>query len=297
MVQDTNHDPAAEGEKQVKSKSSTRDLSVESARELGPGDEHYTAFVGPPEQFDFMGATQFRLLSALGLRSGHKLLDLGCGSLRSGRLFIPYLNEGCYYGLEPNKWLVEDAIKNQIGDDIVRIKQPVFLHHEDFSLTEFDTKFDFILAQSIFSHAGPDIINRCFRNFRDSLNEDGLVIATFVECALFKSSFTGSGWVYPDVVAYRRPEIKNFAESTGFCTTQIPWYHPRQHWYLFAKRRELLPSWTMRRHLKGSVLFTPEFRASWGKTARALDYLSRRLPSRIWNWLEKFLVPGSNSLL
>ena len=26
-----------------------------------------------------------------------RLIDIGCGSLRSGRLLIPYLNEGCYF--------------------------------------------------------------------------------------------------------------------------------------------------------------------------------------------------------
>jgi SAM-dependent methyltransferase len=58
----------------------------------------------------FMGATQFRLLTTLGLREHHSLLDFGCGSLRAGRLLIPYLLPGRYYGLEPNRCLIEDGI-------------------------------------------------------------------------------------------------------------------------------------------------------------------------------------------
>ncbi|MGH7086029.1 MAG: hypothetical protein ACREFN_13675, partial [Acetobacteraceae bacterium] len=61
-----------------------RDLSDADARALGPGAAHYTAFVGPPDEYDLMGATQFRLLTALGLRDHHRLLDFGCGSLRAG---------------------------------------------------------------------------------------------------------------------------------------------------------------------------------------------------------------------
>lgn len=51
----------------------------------------YRGYVGPEAQYDLMGATQFRLLCTLGLREHHTLLDFGCGSLRAGRLFIPYL--------------------------------------------------------------------------------------------------------------------------------------------------------------------------------------------------------------
>jgi hypothetical protein len=70
---------------------STRRLSDTDTRNLGAGAAHYTAFVGPPDQYDLMGATQFRLLTTLGLRDYHRLLDFGCGSLRVGRLLISYL--------------------------------------------------------------------------------------------------------------------------------------------------------------------------------------------------------------
>jgi hypothetical protein len=61
---------------------------------LKPDNKDYKDYVGLPSRYDFMGATQFRLLCALGLRANHTLLDFGCGSLRAGRLFIVYLNEG-----------------------------------------------------------------------------------------------------------------------------------------------------------------------------------------------------------
>lgn len=63
----------------------------------------YREYVGPETEYDLIGAMQFRLLSTLGLRENHKLLDFGCGSLRAGRLFIPYLNPGNYTGVEPNE--------------------------------------------------------------------------------------------------------------------------------------------------------------------------------------------------
>ncbi len=46
----------------------TRQYDREDAQRLRPGGAHYMAYVGPPRQYDYMGATQFRLLAALGLR-------------------------------------------------------------------------------------------------------------------------------------------------------------------------------------------------------------------------------------
>jgi len=68
-----------------------------------PGDPHYRAFVGPPQDYDLIAAMTFGLLTSLGLRQHRSLLDVGCGSLRIGRLLIPYLNEAKYTAIEPEK--------------------------------------------------------------------------------------------------------------------------------------------------------------------------------------------------
>src|SRR5439155_1611617 len=51
---------------------------------LKAGDPHYRAYVGPPEDYDLIAAMTFNLLTTLGLRQHHSLLDFGCGSLRIG---------------------------------------------------------------------------------------------------------------------------------------------------------------------------------------------------------------------
>src|SRR5262249_5465152 len=191
-----------------------RALSCEDAKKLAPGSNHFTAYVGPPEQYDFMGATQFRLLTTLGLREHNSLLDFGCGSLRAGRLFIPYLLPGRYYGLEPNRWLVEAGIDQQIGRSMLKLKHPTFLYHSDFCATRFGVTFDYILAQSIFSHSGREIIAKCFLEFKVCLAPNGLVLATFVEPDQLNetSEYEGSGWVYPGCVAYHGETIFALAE-------------------------------------------------------------------------------------
>src|SRR5271167_1446401 len=90
---------------------------------LPAGAHHYRAYVGPPQDYDLVAAMTFNLLTVLGLRQHHSLLDVGCGSLRNGRLLIPYLNNGNYTGIETNKWLVGEGIRRETGRDQIRIKK------------------------------------------------------------------------------------------------------------------------------------------------------------------------------
>jgi len=243
------------------SKEEVRALTRQAAKSLPAGADHYTAFVGPPDQYDFMGATQFRLLTTLGLREDHAVLDFGCGSLRAGRLLIPYLNEGRYHGLEPNQWLIQDAIDREIGRDLINLKRPVFLHHADYSVAPFGTSFDYILAQSIFSHAGLDVISRCLTEFRTGLAPSGLILATFVQPhQLGMEEFRGSGWVYPESVTYTIETALAAIGRAGLVGRALPWFHPRQTWFAMAHSPAELPAESDDVHLSGIVLRSREFR-------------------------------------
>ena len=78
---------------------------------------------------------QFSLLTALGLREDHSLPDIGCGSLRASRLFIVYLRPGRYFGLEPERWLIEEGIRQELGQEILSVKRPTFSHDREFTLS------------------------------------------------------------------------------------------------------------------------------------------------------------------
>jgi SAM-dependent methyltransferase len=258
---------------------------------LAADQNHHRAYVGPPLEYDFMGATQFRLLCTLGLLANHSVLDVGCGSLRAGRLFIGYLDKERYFGIEPNKWLIEDAISREIGNDLVELKKPRFSHKSDFATDVFSQQFDFIIAQSIFSHAGTDLISTALRNFSGSLKPNGLVAVTFVEGI---SEPNSSGWRYPGCFKYRHSTIQRFAKEAGFSIVRLPWYHPRQTWYLLAKDRNRLPNTAMLRHLDGAVLFDTRFVQSWNRNQKILgsvkNFLKQALPQPIQDSLKRLLV-------
>jgi hypothetical protein len=101
-----------------------------------PGDfPAHRAYVGKPDEWDLVAARQVTLLLAAGLRDNHLLADVGCGSLRAGRMLIPYLHPEHYFGVDPNGWLVEEGIEHELGRDLVRIKRPTFRFVDDFSLS------------------------------------------------------------------------------------------------------------------------------------------------------------------
>lgn len=207
---------------------------------LNPGDEHYRAYVGPPADYDLVAAMCFGLLAALGLRQQHRLLDVGCGSLRVGRLLIPYLNPEGYTGLEPNRWLIDEGIEHEVGQDQVRIKRPSFHVSEDASaLVASGHQFDFVLAQSIFSHCGTDLISSWLSQIARLLSDDGVLVATYVAG---EEDSNASGWIYPDCVAYREQTLSLLAAEHGLQFTALDWRHPRQRWVLFA-RRPIDPAW------------------------------------------------------
>jgi cyclopropane fatty-acyl-phospholipid synthase-like methyltransferase len=179
-----------------------------------------------------MAAIQFNLLTFLGLRESNTLLDIGCGSLRAGRLFIPYLSKGKYYGVEPQKWLVEEGIKNEIGKDLVGLKQPKFLYVEDWSFEKFNTLFDFILAQSIFSHAPRREIELCLSKARKRMHGQTIFAATLF---IAEKNYTGLEWKYPEKVSYSKETINNMVLEAGLISQQINWPHPSQTWFLISR--------------------------------------------------------------
>ena len=200
--------------------------------ELNAGDDHYRAYVGPPRKFDVVSAAQFNVLTEHGLREQHFLLDVGCGSLRAGRLFIVYLLAGRYFGVDPNRRLVREGLRLEVGRDMARRKGPTFRYESDFSLTRFGRRFDFVLAHSIFSHASPDQIRRCLAQVRDVLRPRGRFVATYVKG---DTDYDGGEWVYPGVVRYRAETISAMAEECGLQVEELDRAHPNQQTWMILR--------------------------------------------------------------
>jgi SAM-dependent methyltransferase len=211
------------------------DESQSLGLEYAPGGSHYRAYVGPPQDYDLIAAMTFNLMTTLGLRQGHTLLDIGCGSLRCGRLFIPYLNVGNYIGIEPNQWLVEEAIRREIGADMIRIKQPrLYFTDSAAVLAGTGVTVDLAVAQSIFSHAAPDLTCAWLTGIFPFLSPAGALAATFLTGG---KDCDGTGWVYPHCVYYTHEGMAKIAAAAGYSFKILDWWHPRQTWGLFYREK------------------------------------------------------------
>lgn len=199
--------------------------------ELPPGAHHYRAYIGYAVNYDLVAAMTFGLVTTLGLRQQHKLVDIGCGSLRVGRLLIPYLNAGNYIGIEPNEWLVKEGISREVGRDLIRIKKPQFYFSDSPKVLINHSGIDFAVAQSIFSHCGLDLIRGWLAGVAGALAPTGALIATFLPDQVDSSE---KGWRYPECVRYTPQTLQTIASELGLKFEILDWRHPHQTWALFA---------------------------------------------------------------
>jgi Methyltransferase domain len=234
--------------------------------------ENYRTFVGGAD-YDLKGAMQFSLLYSLGLRAEHRLLDIGCGSLRAGRFFLVYLDPGGYTGLEPNAWLIDEAVEHEIGRDVLAIKRPVFVYNDRFDVSGLGV-FDFVVANSIASHTGPAMTKLLFESVRAALSPTGLAAISFKHHA--KKDNQREGWLYaphrPGVARYTKKTIDRWLRDCGLKGMPIPWYHPTQTWWLIARPETSLPSRRFLVQARGVTLAEQE---SWDAGAQVQKWGQR----------------------
>jgi len=206
-----------------------------------PGHAPHRAYVGQPQRFDVMGASQFALLFLLGLCEQHRLLDFGCGSLRLGRLAIPYLAADRYFGVEPLAGLVEAGFDAELGHDIRAMKRPRFVHNSDYRLDDFGQRFDFIIAQSVFSHTGERALLQGLTAFAAHLAPGGLILVNLL-LGEGRAQDADIAWAYPACVPHAPDQVERLAEAAGLAVRACPWPHPGLAWFILAARAEDLPS-------------------------------------------------------
>jgi SAM-dependent methyltransferase len=203
------------------------------SREIGVTDSRapeHRVHIGPAALYDLQSSSQFNLLTYLGLRENHFLLDIGCGSLRAGRLLIPYLSPGHYFGIEPEEWLVNQGIDKEVGRDLIQLKRPSLSGNSDFQLTVFDQKFDFLLAQSIFSHASEMQIRKCFAEAKKVMQPEAIFAATFFQG---EKNYSRDKWTVK--ATYTPARIKELASEAGLNCELLDWPHPDlQSWVLIT---------------------------------------------------------------
>jgi len=161
---------------------STVPQSDYSEREFTPAEIRkglHRKFIGG--RWDTHGQTQLAFLTSHGLRPEHTFLDVGCGCLRAGRHLIDYLEPNNYYGVDANRSLVQAGYDVELTDMQRRRVPASHLRANERFDGDFGVKFDFAIAQSVFSHVTLNQIRLCLFRMAKVMRPGGTFFATFFE--------------------------------------------------------------------------------------------------------------------
>lgn len=195
-----------------------------------PGDEEYIATEGHREfvggLWEEMGQLQFDFLVEHGLKPSHVFLDIACGSLRAGRLLIPYLEPGNYLGIDKHTELIDAGKANEIAPEVLRAKHPEFVISDCFGFEGFSKQPDFCIAQSLFTHLRKQEIEMCFRKLGAFVRPGCRFFATFDETSIPIPQLAPSHSVR--AFYYTRRAMEAFGRHSGWSWHYIGnWNHPR----------------------------------------------------------------------
>lgn len=126
-----------------------------------------------------LGQLQFDYLLSHGLRPSDRMLEIGCGNLRAGRLFIGYLDPGHYYGIDISPDILV-AAQRTLSDFGLQAKLPHLTLVGDLKLEFLPAAgFTVIHAHSVFSHSPPEVIEECLAHVGRIMARDAIFDFTF----------------------------------------------------------------------------------------------------------------------
>ncbi len=150
---------------------------------------------GPAAQFVEMGQMQLNVMLEQGLEPHHRVLDIGCGTLRAGLWLMKILESGRYLGIEPNRARLGFGIDHVVGPELMERKQPRFDGNAEFDLGVFDERFDFMVARSVWTHASKTQILAMLDGFVEHGAPGAVFLTSFIPARTPEEDYTGEGWV------------------------------------------------------------------------------------------------------
>jgi SAM-dependent methyltransferase len=119
---------------------------------------------GTHEAWLRQGQTQFDYLLGHGLDPAMRVLEIGCGNLRAGRLLIDYLGVGNYYGIDISPDILLAALDTVTRYGLeTKLPRLTLVKDLEFGFLPPDT-FDVVHAHSVFSHSPLEVIEECLRH-------------------------------------------------------------------------------------------------------------------------------------
>jgi len=171
-----------------------------------------------------IGQMQFDYLVKHGLKPADRILEIGCGNLRAGRLLIEYLDAGNYYGIDISAEVLAEAL-NVLSDAGLQDKLPRLTLTDDLTLSFLPAGyFNVVHANSVFTHCPVEIIDQCLANVGRVMAPGGFFDFTFY------ASDDQDYQVHREDFYYRPETLLAMAERHGLNAQMLDdWHDPWDH--------------------------------------------------------------------
>ena len=153
-------------------------VPLRGARPAHAADRSATrhGLVGPADLWEMKRKFQIDFLRRAGLRPGHRLLDLGCGTLRGGIPLIEHLEPGGYVGVEIRAEVLEEG-RRELEERGLADRRPRLVHCPDLATLELGCEFDFAWAFSVLIHMDDRTLDRAIAAVARHLRPGGVFYA------------------------------------------------------------------------------------------------------------------------
>jgi SAM-dependent methyltransferase len=128
--------------------------------------------VGPAGFWVMKRRFQFKFLLSRGLQPEHRVLDMGCGTLRGGIPLIDYLDVGNYVGVEARANVLEEG-RRELAEARLEHKRPLLIVEVDPAQVRLDVPVAYIWAFSVLIHMPDEVLDACLGMAARVMTEDG----------------------------------------------------------------------------------------------------------------------------
>ena len=180
-------------------------------------------FLGvPTPTFEHAGREQMLTLLQAGLLPESRVLEIGCGCLRIAYWLVRFLDADGYCGIEPARTRVDLGLNYLFTAEEIACKRPRFSDNANFDTSVFNTRFDYFVARSIWTHASKAHIETTLDGFVRDTGDNGVFLASYLPAQTAEEDYQGDAWVgtshessVPGVVRHSLPWLIAQCERRG----------------------------------------------------------------------------------
>jgi hypothetical protein len=183
---------------------------------------------GPRRKFVSAGRGQLEILLDHGLIPNDRVVDIGCGALRGGWWIVNFLRPERYFGIEPNREMLQAGIDVMLGAEVMAEKRPAFSNIDTFDLTVFGATFDFAIARSVWTHTSRDQIRAMLRSFHKCSHAKSVILTSIVEPGPGEPEYDGAAWLGKShesktrgLAKYHFATIRDLCSEEGFAAQPL----------------------------------------------------------------------------